>query len=150
MHRFRFRLERLLELRRYREREWELKLAAATGQCLMIEQEIKSRQKETLKKIRGRSWAKGYLDLNSLFSTEIYLTRLDREIRLFTEELEIKRTERKKVQNTYLDASKHRKVLEKLKARREREYYEEQKKEDFKVQDDITTGSMARRKVTGG
>ena len=150
MHRFRFRLEGLLKLRRYSEREWELKLAVVTGQCLRLEQEIKNRQEQILSNIRGRSWPEGQLDLNVLFTMEMYLARLDSEISLFEEELEIKRTERYEVQGKYLDASRHRKVLEKLKERRETEYYTEQKKEDFKVQDDITTGSATRQKITGG
>ncbi len=35
MRRFQFRLERFLELRRWKEREWELKLARALGECLV-------------------------------------------------------------------------------------------------------------------
>ena len=150
MHRFRFRLERLLELRRYREREWELKLAAVTGRCLKIEQEIRSRQGEMIRNIGDRSWPKGFLDMNHLLSMELYRARLVREKEMLQEELEIKRAEQQRVQEGYLDASKHRKVLDKLRQRREAEYYGQQKKEDFKVQDDITTGSRARQKITGG
>ena len=40
MRRFQFRLERFLELRRWKEREWELALAKMLGECLLLERRI--------------------------------------------------------------------------------------------------------------
>ncbi|HUV06409.1 MAG TPA: flagellar export protein FliJ [Spirochaetia bacterium] len=150
MRRFHFRLERFLDLKRYTEREWELALASITGQCFMIEQDIKNREAEILERLGKRSWPTGKMDLNALYSMEMYLTRLENEIRQFEVELAKKQAKRREVQKKYLDASRERKVLDKLKERKESEYYQEQKKEEFKVQDDITTGSVARRNVVEG
>jgi hypothetical protein len=40
MRRFQFRLERFLELRRWKEREWEIALAKILGECLLLENRI--------------------------------------------------------------------------------------------------------------
>ena len=40
MRRFRFRLERLLEIRSYWERQWLAKLAAASGHCIRLSRTI--------------------------------------------------------------------------------------------------------------
>ena len=40
MRRFQFRLERFLELRRWKEREWEIALAKILGECLLLEKRI--------------------------------------------------------------------------------------------------------------
>jgi flagellar FliJ protein len=150
MRRFHFRLERFLDLKRHTEREWELALASITGQCFMLEQKIKNREAEILEKLSRRSLPIGRIDLNILYSLELYVTRLEIEIQHLKLELEKKQAKRREVQEKYLAASRERKVLDKLKERRATEYYHEQKKEEFKVQDDITTGGEARRNVVEG
>jgi len=40
MRRFQFRLERFLDLRRWKEREWEIALAKILGECLLLENRI--------------------------------------------------------------------------------------------------------------
>ena len=55
MQRFQFRLERLLDLRKYREREWELKLAEITGICLMIRRRIEEIHQEITRE-KERKW----------------------------------------------------------------------------------------------
>ena len=43
MKAFRFKLERILSLRKHREREWEIKLAEITGECVRLSREIEER-----------------------------------------------------------------------------------------------------------
>jgi flagellar FliJ protein len=150
MRRFRFRLNRLLELRRYRETEWELKLASITGRCLLIRQKIQENGQDIVHTIRSRQVNVGLLDLNMLFAAELYISRMDQEIGSLGEELEIREKEREEIKNQYLEVSRDRKVLDKLREKREAGYYREQKKEEFKIADDITTGRAARENVTGG
>ncbi len=150
MRRFRFRLDRLLELRRYREREWELKLATITGRCLLINQRIQQNRNNIVQTITDRQMSVGRLDLNLLFICELYMSRLDTEIGTLESELELREGERDEINQKYLEVSRARKVLEKLREKKEADYYREQKKEEFKIADDITTGRSARVNVMGG
>ncbi len=150
MKRFHFRLDRLLELRRYREREWELKLATITGRCLLINQKIQQNRHNIVQTIRGRHMSGGRLDLSSLYAAELYLSRLDHEIGTLETELELREKERDEINQKYLEVSRDRKVLEKLREKKESGYYREQKKEEFRTADDITTGRAARFNVMGG
>jgi len=145
MRRFQFRLERLLELRRYREREWELKLAQATGLCIMIQNRIKEIDIQT-KRTTAALFTRGAIaDYAFQISSELFMERLRQERKMREEELIKRKIERDKVQKTYLEYSKKRKVLEKLKEKQEEEYYSQMKKEDFKVMDDMNNGVYTRK-----
>ena len=61
--------------------------------------------------------------------------------------LEEKRKEMEKVRARYLEASKERKVLDKLKERRAQEYYDQQRDEEFKTVDDLNTSAAASRGI---
>ncbi len=150
MRKFRFRLDRLLELRRYREREWELKLATITGRCLLINQRIQQNRHNIVQTIGGRQMSVGRLDLNLLFTCELYMSRMDHEIGSLERELELRERERDEINQRYLEVSRDRKVLGKLREKKEANYYRDQKKEEFKIADDITTGRSARVNVMGG
>ena len=147
MKRFRFRLERLLELRAYREREWQAKLAQVMGLCLKLARQIKDNRREAKRSFAEdcpASVAKE-LDMQALQYREYYLRRLDQEHNFLETELEQRFKERNVVQEKFLDASKQRKVLDKLKERRQEEYYAEQKRELFKEQDEISVNQQARK-----
>jgi len=149
MRRFQFRLNRLLELRRYTEKQWEIKLAGVTGRCAVIRDEIRIKRGD-IRRVRGvRSAASGQIDVGLLQAGDRFALRMDHEIGVLNRELAAKQEERRKVQEKYLDASKNRKVLDKLRERREREYYAEHKKEAFKTADEISLGRTARRKAKG-
>jgi flagellar FliJ protein len=142
MRRFRFRLERFLQLRRYDEREWELKLAEATGKCLRIQQGIADRQSDIARTVRERPRELGVVDMNLYYAAEMYVERLDREIAGMTEDLVVQEAKRRKVQEGYLEASKRRKVLEKLKEKREARHRKEQNKEEFNTLNDLNTNAF--------
>ncbi len=59
-----------------------------------------------------------------------------------------KRKEMEKVRARYLEASKERKVLDKLKDRRAKEYYDHQRDEEFKAVDDMNTAAAVRRGIS--
>ena len=146
MRTFRFRLDRLIEIRRYREREWELKLADATGRCILIRQKMGGKQAEAGRAIKSRFHQIGTMDTNFLATCELYLTRLDSEIDALEQDLALGEAKRQEVQQGYLDASRERKVMEKLRERRQDEYRQEQKKEEFRQLNEINTGSLFRRR----
>jgi flagellar FliJ protein len=147
VRRFQFRLERFLELRRWKERQWEIALAKIQGVCLSLERRIAEIAAEI-----GASRLVGYtvgarIDVEAMARRELYVLRLARERERTRETLQEKRKELAKVLASYLEASKDRKVLDKLKERRAEEYYDRQLDEEFKNTDDMNTAAAvnARR-----
>jgi flagellar FliJ protein len=147
MRRFQFRLEKLLKIRRYREREWELKLADITGKCIVLKNRISTSKHNIYKTLDKRSTLGGTIDIYDLIANETYIARMKQDIVNSGIELEQKKREREKVKKKYLEVSKAKKVLEKLKQRKEEEYYKEAKKEEFKTVDDINAGASIRKHV---
>jgi flagellar FliJ protein len=145
MLRFRFRLERFLDLKRYRERERELELAKVLGECMVL----KHRISEIARQISGerdRSFGSGgRVDVEAMARRDLYITRLSREKKRTEIRLEEKTVELEKVREKYLQAAKERKILDKLKERKGGEYYERQKREEFKALDDMNTASGLRQ-----
>lgn len=146
MRRFRFRLEQLLKLRQYREQEWELRLAQATGMCLNIRNRIHEIDEFIHKAIGSLLQPNSLSDYGYRISSELYMSRLREERKNKEEELIQREKEREEVQKKYLEHSKKRKVLEKLKEKQEEEYYAFMKKEECKTIDDINNGIFTRKK----
>ena len=150
MRRFQFRLERFLELRRWKEREWEVTLARVLGECLLLENRIRDIG-ELIGESRLAVFQTGSrIDVQAMARRELYVQRLaaERERRKVT--LAEKRVEQDRVRARYLEAAKERKVLDKLKERRSDEYYEHQLDEEYKGVDEINTGAHARLSAAAG
>jgi flagellar FliJ protein len=148
MRRFQFRLERLLEIRKYKEREWELKLAAITGICFTLKREIEKREHEIFRSMREYVQRKGIVDLREQLAKEYYIGRLKLEIVYLKEDLKKKEEEREKVQKRFLEVSKERKVLDKLKEKKENQYYRQQRGNEYKELNDISNSRTGRRKIS--
>lgn len=145
MRRFQFRLERFLELRRWKEREWEIALAKIQGECLLLENRIEEIGTE-IGAIRLTGFVSGTrIDVEWMARRDQFVQRLAVERERTREKLVERRKELEKVRAGYLEASKERKVLDKLKERRSSEYYRHQIDEEFKTIDDINTAAAARR-----
>ena len=146
MRRFQFRLERFLELRRWKEREWEMALARVQGECLRLERRIEEIAIE-IGASRFTEYVAGSsdeglgvprrIDVLTMARRELYVQRLARERERARELLAERRKELEKVRVKYLEAARERKVLDKLRERREAEYYEHQVDEEFKTIDDM-------------
>jgi flagellar FliJ protein len=144
MRRFQFRLERFLELRRWKEREWELALAKKLGQCLLLERRIAE-----IAEAVSASFLSGFrtgnaIDIDSMMRRELYVQRLVGERARTEETLAQRRTELKEVRAGYLEAAKARKVLDKLKERQAAASHERQVDEEFKTIDEINTAAATR------
>jgi flagellar protein FliJ len=150
MRRFRFRLERFLELKRHKERDWELALARVLGQALLLRRRIAEIDGEVAGSYALRFIDGGLIDVLSMAGRELYVRRLAAEKERTAAELEIKNRELDEVRAKYLEAAKERKVLDKLKERTAAEYYEKQKDEEFRVIDDMNTAASSRAAMTGG
>jgi flagellar FliJ protein len=145
--RFRFRLERLLELRAHREREWLNKLAEAAGHCVRVKRSLNENASAADAAFGTAFRGETRVDLSLLMYREQYLTRLGVERRHLEEELQQRLVRKEEVQKKYLEVSRDRKVLDKLKERREREFYQEQKREEFKAMDDISSSRYVRARL---
>jgi len=142
--RFRFRLERLLELRAHRERQALYRLAEAAGHCVRLARRLQETESERGAAYRSAPAAAGALDLGLFAYRERYLAWLEATRRRLSEELARREKERLEVQARYLEASRERKVLEKLKERRAAEHRHEARVEEFNVQDDVAASQFLR------
>ncbi len=150
MKRFHFRLERLLEIRSHRERQWLAKLAAASGLCARLMRKIT----ETGEAARGAFYIdsrKGNeLDLAVLTYRENYINRLGRERMSLEKQLEERKRQHSEVQQKYQEVSRDKKVLEKLKEKRESDYYKQAKLGEFKEVDDLNSSQFLRKSQMRG
>ena len=144
MRRFQFRLERFLDLRRWKEREWEIRLAHATGKVVLLKSRIAEIGVE-IGASYGRSFTDGTaVDIHAMAGRELYVQRLAAERTRKEAELAVRLRELEEVRGRYLEAARDRKVLDKLKDRRAGEYYEHQRDEEYKAIDDLNTASSLR------
>ncbi len=147
MRRFQFRLERFLDLRRWKEREWEIALAKALGECLLLENRI-AEIGQLIGSSRLSVFTDGArVDVEAMARRELYVQRLAVERTRTQVTLEEKRREMEKVRAKYLEASKERKVLDKLKERKSEEYYDRQRDEEFKAVDDMNSAAAVARGI---
>lgn len=144
MKRFHFNLQRILALREYREKDWEIKLGEVTGRCVRLKQSILERTRNRESALRA--WHQTALtDVLYARSMEEYIRRMNHEQARLEVELEQAEAEREEVQKQFIEASRERKVLENLKDKRMQEYYKDQLKTEFKNIDEMNTGAAVRK-----
>jgi flagellar FliJ protein len=143
MKHFRFDLEKILELRVYRERETEIELGRAIGALTVIEQAI-----ETTAAARSEAAAQRFAPENGIPEIQwydFYIRRLDAgRDRLLKEAAEAE-LKVEAARQSFLEASRERKVFDKLKEKRRQEHRAETLLEETKTLDDIAGGSAVRR-----
>jgi flagellar protein FliJ len=142
MKRFRFDLEKLLELRAYREREAEQELARAMGELASIEAHLRALAEERVTVAADR-FAPGRTSAD-MRSAELYLLRLDKMKEALFEAAAKAELVVAAAREAYVEASRERKVLDKLKEKRKSEYRKASGIEEIKAMDDISSGSEAR------
>lgn len=140
MRRFRFNLEKILELRAFHERRAEMVLAEKAGRCAVLDAKLKVNA-ESRHRARTEMFASGR-GLEDYRSTELYVVRLDRERERVIEELARAEAERELSRLEYIAKHTQREVIDKLKERRQAEYYRLAEREETKQLDDL-----ARRPV---
>ena len=147
MKRFRFRLERLLELRAHREREWLLRLAEAAGHCVRVSRGLEQNRSAVDSAFDTGLGAGAKVDLALLGYREQYLNRLGVERHRLEEELRQRLARKAEVQQKYLEVSRDRKVLDKLKEHKASEFRREQSREEFKTMDDLSSSGYVRARL---
>jgi flagellar protein FliJ len=142
MRAFSFKLEKVLEVRSYYERIAEMKLAEKSGRCALLEIKLKENAEKThaaaLDRFgRGRS-------IFDFMATELYMRRLEQDRERTMRELAAAELEREKARAEYLEASKAKKIIEKLKEREQREYYKAAQRAEAKMLDDVAQSTWMR------
>ena len=133
MKRFEFTLETVLKLREGQEREWENRLASITGECAKIRHNIELYSTE-----KKRSAVENqFRDINSLMVVANYQSRMDSQVKDAQRQLTLKERERESVLKDFIEASKKRKILDKLKEKKLKEYHHLRNKHDEKMNDDL-------------
>lgn len=144
MRRFAFKLEKVLELRRFAEREWEYKLAEATSHVIGVENEI-SDWAERRTATSTTHVPNGRVDMGVLRSREDYVNLIEDRVLQLQSRLVTLQAEREKVRARYLEVSQRRKALSKLKERQGHEYYKGALKEETRNLDEIAVSMTAGR-----
>ena len=78
-----------------------------------------------------------------------YLLRLDNTKEQLLNEAAMAELKVEEARSAFLEASKERKVLDKLKEKRQKEYRKQMFVEETKILDDISGGTSARRQLSG-
>jgi len=139
---FAFRMEKLLELRKYREEEKKIELGKAIGVLAELENRI-----FTIVRERARAAEAQFSPGNSGAQIQqymYYLLRLDNTREQLLKEAAMAELKVEEARNIFIEASKERKVLDKLKEKKFREYRKEMYAEEIKILDDIS-GSRPER-----
>jgi len=138
MKRFHFSLQKILDLRLKEEREWELRLAAADGECRRVGNEIngaREKRRSLLVESHGQ-------DPSQWLLYEKYRQHLAGKEVVWEKELEKLLEKKEEVRKGYTEALKRRKVLDKLREKREAEYRLHQNRRENMIQDEL--GSRMR------
>ncbi|GHV86685.1 flagellar protein FliJ [Spirochaetia bacterium] len=145
MRRFKFKLQKILKLREDRERETELELGKAVGALSALELKIRKVAEEKVKAAGNRFNTAN--NLNQMQSYDFYILRLDQTKDLLLEAAAKAEFVVEEARKVYLEASRDRKIIDKLRERREKEYRHTMKLEEIAVIDDISSGTAARKMI---
>lgn len=139
---FRFTLQKVLDLRLWEEKQAENTLAAKTGQCAACENALRDlhvRRHDTFLN-RGRT-----LDLTVLAAHDSFRLRLGREIEVKEKELARLTVEREDLLKVYLEARKRREVLSKLAEKQALAFKAAEAKRETLRLDDLNTAAYIRK-----
>jgi len=131
MKKFNFNLEKILSLRKFREQEAKIELGRAIGVLTEIESQIKNVAEE-----RHRTGAMFSGNGAIIRSYMMYTARLDMQKEQLLAEAAGAEVKVEAARSVFIEASRDRKVLDKLKEKRADEYRKEVFAEETKALDD--------------
>jgi flagellar FliJ protein len=134
---FAFSLEKVLDLRKYREDEAKIELGRAIGVLAELESRL-----SVLGQERARAAAAQFSPGNTAAMIQqymYYLLRLDNTKEQLLKETAMAELKVEEAREAFLAASRERKVLDKLKEKRQKEYRKEVFAAETKMLDDISS-----------
>lgn len=134
MKRFKFNLEKVLQLRKFKEGECKLALGKAVSILNQIENEIKT---TAIKRHNAASVR--FNDVNEITAWENYITRLDKTAETLAQHSARAQMAVEEKRALYLDALKDVKAIDKLKEKQRNEYRKEMLDLQMSEIDDITS-----------
>jgi len=141
--RFRFTLQKVLDLREWEEKQAENLLAAKTGECRRCElaiQDLYRRRHDTF-----LSRGSGGLDITVLAVHDAFGLRMGKEIDSKEKELARLTVEREDLLKAYLETRKRREVLTKLSEKQALAFQEAVAKQETLRLDDLNTAAFIRK-----
>jgi len=138
--RFSFNLEKVLELRQYREQEAKNELGRAISILNAIENNIKQNALVHNRAVQERFTGINAADNTgalSMLAWDNYILRLEQEAQRLMEEAAQAELVVEEKRAQYLEASRELKVMEKLKEKREKEYRKEVLSAETRELDDM-------------
>ena len=142
MKAFSYSLEKVLKLRKYNEDEAKIELGRAVSILAQLEQRIVAIAAET-----ARAQAAQFSQENTAIQMQqymFYLIRLDNTKEQLLKDAAQAELKVEEAREVFLEASRERKVLDKLKEKRYKEYRKEVLVEETKALDDISAGRVGR------
>jgi flagellar protein FliJ len=141
MKRFSFGLEKVLEFREYRERIAKGVLAEKAGKCTILGLELEENARKT--QIAGRERFRKGGNVSDYLAGEHYALRLGAEREQLMKVLALAEAEREQARLAYIEASKSKELITKLKEREEAGYYRAAARDEIKTMDDIAAVARA-------
>ena len=132
---FTFKLEKILDLRKYHEDETKIELGRAIGVLAELESRLAALAGE-----RARAAAAQFSPGNNAAQMQqymFYLLRLDTAKEQLLNDITLAEMKVEEAREAFIEASRERKVLDKLKEKRQKEYHKEMLAEETKTLDDI-------------
>ncbi|MDC7220162.1 MAG: flagellar export protein FliJ [Spirochaetales bacterium] len=139
MKSFQFSLEKVLEYRRDIEEEWEIRLGQVNGEYNRILMDIEGIDRNARQALEGCSHALG----QDAHSWGMYRLRLESQKSQLQHALAAKEEERTRIRKKFLEVSRDRKVISRLKEKKMAEYKKYLMKEEIKRLDDISAAKAA-------
>jgi flagellar FliJ protein len=144
MKRFHFNLQKALDLRSYREQNAEIELGRAVSRLTELTNRLKALAEE-----RSRAGADRFAKSNSaedMLAYERYITRLDKQKEDLLEEAAAAELAVNEKRETWLAASRDRKILGKFREKRLGEYRKLTLREEVKIIDDTASARFRGKK----
>ena len=145
MKAFEFSLEKILDLRKHFENEAKIELGRAVSVLADLESRLYILGAE-----RDRAAAAQFSSANDAALMQqymYYLLRLDNEKETLLKETAIAELKVEEARNAYLEASRDRKVLDKLKEKRQNEYFKKALSQEAIMLDDISSCARAQNLI---
>jgi flagellar FliJ protein len=139
MKKFSFKLEQVLDLRKYREQETQIELGRAIGILTEIEMRITSVAEERFR--TGNQFAG---DGATIRTYMLYINRLDLEKEQLLIDAAQAEQKVEEAREIYLEASRERKVLDELKSKQAANYRKFILTEETKTLDDLSSARFDR------